>query len=175
MLVGCSSSSGSSGSSSGALQFSVTLPSTEVINFSCNAAASGPTEVDNALEVNCASDASGATLLASISVPAFHGSDTYALTQGSTTQGSTTSTVVIAQFQADNFAYGAVGVQPGYAATTCSTQVNAPAQPQKGDTASGKFHCDNLVGRIIEDDGGYHPQQLTSVDGTFSGAFASTP
>jgi hypothetical protein len=170
VLVGCSSSSGSPSTSSGALQFTVTLPSSEVVTFSCDATASGPTIKNNAFEVDCESDPSSTTLLASISIPAFHGSDTYALTQD-----SSAGSPIIVQFQADNFAYAAVGVKPGYAATTCSTQVNAPASPQKGDVASGKFHCDNAVGSIIDDDGGYHALQLTSVDGTFSGAFTSTP
>jgi hypothetical protein len=170
MMVGCSSSSSTPGTNNGALQFGITLPSAEVVNFSCNAAASGPTIKNNAFEFNCASDASGSTLLASVSIPAFHGSDTYALTQD-----STAGAPIIVQFQADNFAYAAAGVKPGYAATTCSTQVNAPAKPQKGDASSGKFHCDNAVGMIIDDDGGYHPLQLSSVDGTFNGAFTSTP
>ncbi len=170
MLVGCSSSSGSTGTSSGAFQFAITLPSAETIPFSCKADASGPTIRNNAFEANCASDASGATLLASVSIPTFHGSDSYALTED-----TASSPAIIVQFQADDFAYAAIDAAPGYAATTCTIQLTSPAKPQKGDTASGKFHCDNVVGTIITSDGGYHASPVTSVDGTFSGAYTSTP
>jgi hypothetical protein len=170
MLVACSSSSSGSGAAgSGALEFQITLPNSAAINFPCSADSSGATVLDGTLQIACDTDAPGATnsatTVAGIFIPSFHGSDTYALEQAGADQSP------IIEFTTDNVAYGAIVAAPGYAATTCSIQVTANATPKQGDAASGKFHCDNVVGNVVVGDGGYHASQITSVDGTFSGSF----
>ncbi len=166
MLVACSSSSSSTGAAGGgAPQFKITLPSSEVIDFPCDADTSGASVVSGSLQFTCDVGASAPTA-PGIFVPGFHGNDTYALQQ---TAGADQTPIV--DFTADNYAYAGLGAAPGFAATTCSTSVTASATPKKGDAVSGKFHCDNVEGNIVVGDGGHNPSQLTSVDGTFSGSF----
>ena len=122
-------------------------PGTSQLNVFCNQA-TGP---------------NASTTVANITLAAFHGADTY------TFQGSTDFSQSMLSFDLDNYSWTAVPASTGISATTCSVTIDAPAAPQRGDAVSGSFHCDAILGFVIEGDGGYHPQPAISVDGTFQG------
>ncbi len=164
LLFACSSSGPAPVQSQ--MQFSVTTSSQGGETFPCDSAASGITTVMNgSLRVFCNQSLgqNSSETIAGVIIQNFHGPDTYAF------QGSNDPQASSVAFTMNGWMYNSVPAASGITATSCSVTVASPASPQRGDSVSGTFHCDALLGGAVGGDGGYQGQRVISADGAFSG------
>ena len=108
------------------------------------------------------------TTLGALTIPNWHGTDTYTFEGLPTGNGSGAMELTIGNIQLSN-----VGANGAIPATSCTVTARGPAPFTKGSEVNATFHCTNVVGIAVHNPNGQIPQVHVTVDGQVDAIGAS--